>query len=206
MCQILHICCSSLLFVLVIACVATMADASTFQSELYKAAVKRSSADLISELAVAFPHNSSLERIHALTRAELLDDVIQTRTRLNSLSAIRQIVNGGEKPPEPFALVGGIPTGGPTNAEQGGAVHVTTVTTSTPTTAVVVTTAAVNATQTITSPQDQPSQRGMHVSRLAVSGVVTTPAIQQSAGHVQPSGGAPDTIRVDLGGLLKSWQ
>ena len=75
-CQI--ICCSLLLFVLVIACVATMADASAFQSELYKAAVKSSSADLISELAVAFPHSSSLERIHALTRTELLDAVIDT--------------------------------------------------------------------------------------------------------------------------------
>jgi len=169
-----------------------MADASTFQSELYKAAVKRSSADLISELAVAFPHNSSLERIHALTRAELLDTVIQTRTRLNSLSAIRQVVNGGEKPPELFALVG-VPTGGSTIAEQGGAVHVTTVTTSTSTTAVVVTTAAMIGTQTVTSPQQvQPSLPGVHVSRPAVSGVVTTPAIQQTAGHVQPSGGAPD--------------
>jgi len=192
-CQILHICCSSLLFVLVIACVATMADASAFQSELYKAAVKRSSADLISELAVAFPHNSSLERIHALTRTELLDAVIQTRTRLNSLSAIRQVVNGGEKPPELFARVGNVPTGGSKIAEQGGAVHVTTVTTSTPTTAVVVTTAAMIGTQTVTSPQQvQPSLPGVHVSRPAVSGVITTPAIQQSAGHVQPSGGAPD--------------
>ena len=125
-----------------------MADASAFQSELYKAAVKRSSADLRSELAVAFRHTSSLERIHALSRTELLDAVIQTRTRLNSLSAIRQVVNGGEKPPELFALVGGIPTGGSTITEQGGGVHVTTVTTSNLNGVVVVTTAAAIATCT----------------------------------------------------------
>ena len=72
------VCPSSNRWVSVIACLATMADASAFQSELYKAAVNKSSADLISELAVAFPHSSSLERIHALTRTELLDAVIDT--------------------------------------------------------------------------------------------------------------------------------
>ena len=124
--------------------------------------------------------------MNSLTRTELLDAVIQTRTRLNTLSEIRQVSNRGEKPPELVALVGGMPTGGSTIAELGEAVTI-----STPTTAVVITTAAVIATQTISSPQVQPSQLGLHVSRPAVSGVITTPATQQSAGHVQPSGGAP---------------
>ena len=108
-----------------------MADAKVKEDDLYKAVVKRSSADLITELGVAFPHETALKRIHGLTRDELLDAVIHTRTRLNSLSVVRQVVNGEEKPPELFSIVGDTPAGGVTISELSKTVTVVTNVTST---------------------------------------------------------------------------
>ncbi len=176
-----------------------MADSKINENDIYKAAVKRSTAELIVELAVAFPHDTSLKLIHNLTRDELLDVVIHTRSRLNSLSAVKQIINGDEKPPELFSLVGRKPVGGATISELGRAI---TVTSATPVTVAVITTAAGRTTDTVTSPQvNQSVTSGGQMARPSVSGVITTAAITQPTGSVQPTGGGMDAS--GLGGIAQ---
>ena len=106
------------------------------------------------------------------------------------------MVNGEEKPPELFSIVGDTPAGGVTISELSKTVTVVTSVTSTK--PVLVTTAAAMATQTVTTPQivyTPPGSTGVPVTRPAVSGVIPTTSVSQSTDRIQPVGGG------DMNGL-----